>query len=131
MIYFWAIVAAVLLTAVLSAAEMAFIAANRVRMRHLAESGDPVAARYLEAFRHPEHVLSAAMIGVTVAHIAASSLATWALLPVAGGWAAFVATVALVPVMLIFGGALGLGAFFVGLIARNLIERLRKRHLEI
>ncbi len=103
MIYFWAIVAAVLLTAVLSAAEMAFIAANRVRMRHLAESGDPVAARYLEAFRHPEHVLSAAMIGVTVAHIAASSLATWALLPVAGGWAAFVATVALVPVMLIFG----------------------------
>ena len=106
MIYFWAIVAAVLLTAVLSAAEMAFIAANRVRMRHLAESGDPVAARYLEAFRHPEHVLSAAMIGVTVAHIAASSLATWALLPVAGGWAAFVATVALVPVMLIFGEVL-------------------------
>ena len=62
-----------------------------------------MAARYLDAFRHPERVLSAAMIGVTVAHIAASSLATWALLPVAGGWAAFVATVALVPVMLIFG----------------------------
>ena len=103
MIYFWAIVAAVLVTAVLSAAEMAFIAANRVRMRHLAESGDPVAARYLEAFRHPERILSAAMIGVTVAHIAASSLATWALLPVVGGWAAFVATVTLVPVMLIFG----------------------------
>jgi putative hemolysin len=103
MIYVWAIVAAVLVTAVLSAAEMAFIAANRVRMRHLAESGDPVAARYLEAFRHPERILSAAMIGVTVAHIAASSVATWALLPVVGGWAAFVATVALVPVMLIFG----------------------------
>jgi putative hemolysin len=103
MIYFWAIVAAVLVTAMLSAAEMAFIAANRLRMRHLAESGDPVAARYLDAFRQPERVLSAAMIGITVAHIAASSLATWALLPVAGGWAALVATVALVPVMLIFG----------------------------
>jgi len=66
MIYVWAIVAAVLVTAVLSAAEMAFIAANRVRIRHLAESGDPVSARYLEAFRHPERVLSAAMIGVNI-----------------------------------------------------------------
>ena len=52
---------------------------GRERQRH--------GGRYLEAFRHPERMLSAAMMGVTVAHIAASSLATWALLPVAGGWA--------------------------------------------
>ena len=103
MIYIWAIVLAVLVTALLSAAEMAFIAANRVRMRHLAETGDATAARYLEAFRHPERMLSTAMMGVTIAHIAASSLATWALIPVAGGWAAFLVTVTLVPVMLIFG----------------------------
>ena len=103
MIYFWAIVLAVLVTALLSAAEMAFIAANRVRIRHLAETGDATAARYLEAFRHPERMLSTAMMGVTIAHIAASSLATWALIPVAGGWAAFLVTVTLVPVMLIFG----------------------------
>jgi putative hemolysin len=103
MIYIWAIVLAVLVTALLSATEMAFIAANRVRMRHLAETGDATAARYLEAFRHPERMLSTAMMGVTIAHIAASSLATWALIPVAGGWAAFLVTVTLVPVMLIFG----------------------------
>ena len=103
MIYFWTIVLAVLVTALLSAAEMAFIAANRVRLRHLAETGDSVAARYLEAFRHPERMLSTAMMGVTIAHIAASSLATWALLPVAGGWTAFVVTITLVPVMLVFG----------------------------
>jgi putative hemolysin len=103
MMYFWAIVLAVLVTALLSAAEMAFIAANRVRVRHLAETGDATAARYLEAFRHPERMLSTAMMGVTIAHIAASSLATWALIPVAGGWAAFLVTVTLVPVMLIFG----------------------------
>jgi magnesium and cobalt exporter, CNNM family len=103
MIYIWAIVVAVIVTALLSAAEMAFIAANRVRLRHLAETGDTTAARYLEAFRHPERMLSTAMMGVTIAHIAASSLATWALLPVAGGWAAFIVTVALVPIMLIFG----------------------------
>jgi putative hemolysin len=103
MIYIWAIVLAVLVTALLSAAEMAFIAANRVRIRHLAETGNATAARYLEAFRHPERMLSTAMMGVTIAHIAASSLATWALIPVAGGWAAFLVTVTLVPIMLIFG----------------------------
>ena len=103
MIYGWAIGLAVLVTALLSAAEMAFIAANRVRLRHLAETGDATAARYLEAFRHPERMLSTAMMGVTIAHIAASSLATWALIPVAGGWAAFLVTVTLVPIMLIFG----------------------------
>lgn len=103
MIYFWIIVLAVLVTALLSASEMAFIAANRVRLRHLAETGDTVSARYLEAFRSPERMLSTAMMGVTIAHIAASSFATWALLPTVGRWTAFVVTVTLVPVMLVFG----------------------------
>jgi putative hemolysin len=103
MIYVWGIVAALLVTTLLSAAEMAFIAANRVRIRHLAENGSQTAVRYLEAFRRPERMLSAAMMGVTVAHITASSLATWSLLPVAGGWAAALATIILVPLMLIFG----------------------------
>jgi len=84
MIYVWGIGVAMLVTALLSASEMAFIAANRVRIR-------------------PERMLSAAMMGVTVAHITASSLATWALLPVAGGWAAALATIILVPLMLVFG----------------------------
>jgi putative hemolysin len=103
MIYVWGIVAAVVATAVLSGAEMAFIAANRVRIRHLAEGGNATATRYLEAFRRPERMLSAAMMGVTVSHIAASSMATWALLPVVGGWSAVLATAVLVPLMLVFG----------------------------
>ena len=49
-----------------SAAEMAFIAANRPRLRHLAEQGSATATAYLEAFRQPERVLSTAMMGVTV-----------------------------------------------------------------
>ena len=44
------------------------------------------------------------MMGVTVAHIvAASAVATWALLPVLGGMAAVVVTVLLTPLMLVFG----------------------------
>ncbi|HET8578151.1 MAG TPA: hemolysin family protein [Methylomirabilota bacterium] len=103
MIFLWVIGLALLLTALFSAVEMAFIAANRVRLRHLAESGNRTAARYLESFRQPEHLLSTAMMGVTISHITASTVATWALLPLAGGAAALVVTLALTPIMLVFG----------------------------
>jgi CBS domain containing-hemolysin-like protein len=99
----WLAVACLLATAFFSAAEMAFIAANRLRLRHLAEEGSRAAARYLDDFRRPERVLSTAMMGVTIAHIIASSAVTYTLLPVLGGWAPWVVTAALTPVMLVFG----------------------------
>jgi putative hemolysin len=102
-IYVWIIGLALLVTAIFSAAEMSFIAANRVRLRHMAESGNRTAVRYLDAFRSPERLLSTAMMGVTIAHITASSVATWVLLPVVGGAAAILVTLALTPIMLVFG----------------------------
>jgi magnesium and cobalt exporter, CNNM family len=48
-------------------------------------------------------VLSTAMMGVTIAHIVASSALTFALLPTLGGAAWLVTTVALTPIMLVFG----------------------------
>jgi putative hemolysin len=86
-----------------SAVEMAFIAANRLKIRHLAEEGHRNAARYLEAFRHPERVLSTAMMGVTIAHIVASSVMTWGLLPTLGTPAPLVVTLILTPIMVVFG----------------------------
>ena len=103
MIYLWIIGLALLVTALFSAAEMSFIAANRLRLRHMAESGNRTAVRYLEAFRNPERLLSTAMMGVTIAHITASSVATWALLPWVGGIAAILVTASLTPIMLVFG----------------------------
>ncbi len=103
MIYVWIIALALLVTALFSAAEMSFIAANRLRLRHLAEEGNRNAARYLESFKEPERLLSTAMMGVTIAHITASSVATWALLPEVGEAAALVVTLALTPIMLVFG----------------------------
>jgi CBS domain containing-hemolysin-like protein len=99
----WIPIACLAATVFFSMAEMSFIAANRLRLRHLAEEGHRVAARYLDAFRRPEQVLSTAMMGVTVAHIVAASAATWMLLPVLGSWAALVVTGALTPIMLVFG----------------------------
>ena len=85
-----------------SAAEMAFIAANRLKLRHLAESGHRVAAAYLEAFRKPERILSTAKMGGPIAHVVAASAATFALLPVLGSGAPLIVTAVLTPVMLIF-----------------------------
>jgi magnesium and cobalt exporter, CNNM family len=99
----WVAVVCLLVTMFFSAAEMAFIAANRLRLRHLAEEGSATAAAYLEAFRRPERLLSTAMMGVTIAHIVAASAATWALLPRLGGLAPLVVTAALTPAMLVFG----------------------------
>ena len=99
----WLATLCLVATMFFSAAEMAFIAANRPRLRHLAEQGSATAAAYLEAFRHPERVLSTAMMGVTVAHIVAASAATWSLLPTLGGLAPGVVTLVLTPAMLVFG----------------------------
>jgi CBS domain containing-hemolysin-like protein len=99
----WLAALCLLVTMFFSAAEMAFIAANRLRLRHLAEEGNVTAARYLEAFRHPERVLSTAMMGVTIAHVVASSALTFALLPRLGGIAWLVSTLTLTPIMLVFG----------------------------
>jgi CBS domain containing-hemolysin-like protein len=86
-----------------SAAEMAFIAANRLRLRHLAEEGDATATAYLDSFRQPERLLSTAMMGVTIAHIVAASAMTFALLPRLGNLAWLVAAATVTPVMLVFG----------------------------
>jgi CBS domain containing-hemolysin-like protein len=103
MMLLWIAAVCLVATMFFSAAEMAFIAANRVRLRHLAEEGHPTAAAYLEAFRNPERTLATAMMGVTIAHIVASSAATIGLLPLLGGLAPLVVTLTLTPIMLVFG----------------------------
>jgi CBS domain containing-hemolysin-like protein len=97
------VVLCVLASAFFSGAEMAFIAANRIRLRHLAEQGNQVARRYMEAFQQPERLLSAAMMGVTIAHVSASALTTVLLLPLLGDAAPVWATVIVTPIMLVFG----------------------------
>lgn len=99
----WVTVLCLLATMFFSAAEMSFIAANRLRLRHLAEEGDATATEYLEAFRNPQRSLSTAMMGVTISHIVASSAATFGLLPVLGGLAPLIVTAVLTPLMLVVG----------------------------
>lgn len=97
------VVLCLLASAFFSASEMAFIAANRIRLRHLAEQGARVARGYMEAFQQPERLLSTAMMGVTIAHVSASALTTALLLPWFDRKAALWATIILTPIMLVFG----------------------------
>jgi CBS domain containing-hemolysin-like protein len=97
------VTACILACAFFSAAEIAFLAANRVRLRHLAEQGSRVARGYMEAFQHPERLLSTAMMGVTIAHVTASALLTSLLLPSLGSQASLWATIVLTPLMLVVG----------------------------
>jgi CBS domain containing-hemolysin-like protein len=92
-----------LASAFFSAAEMAFIAANRVRLRHMAEQGSRIARGYMDAFQQPERLLSTAMMGVTIAHVSAAALTTGLLLDWVGRQAPLWATVILTPLMLVFG----------------------------
>jgi CBS domain containing-hemolysin-like protein len=57
----------------------------------------------MEAFQRPEQLLSTAMMGVTIAHVVSSAVATAALLPWVGAQASLWATVILTPLMLVFG----------------------------
>jgi magnesium and cobalt exporter, CNNM family len=98
----WVTAASLVVAMFFSAAEMAFIAANRLKLRHLAESGHRVAAAYLESFHKPERILSTAKMGGPIAHVIAASAATFALLPVLGGTAPLIVTAVLTPLMLIF-----------------------------
>ncbi len=104
MIVLWVVPLAIAAAALFSAAEMAFIAADRLRLRQMAEGGQRVAARYLLAFREPERVLSTAMLGVTIAHILAAAVATWGLVPLVGSeTAVLIVTLGLTPLMLVLG----------------------------
>ena len=92
-----------LASAFFSSAEIAVLAANRVRLRHMAEQGSRVARAYMDAFQHPEGLLSTAMMGVTIAHVVSSSVATATLLVWLGSHASLWATIILTPLMLVFG----------------------------
>ena len=98
-----AVLLCLLASAFFSSAEIAFLAANRVRLRHLAEQGSRIARGYMAAFQQPERLLSTAMMGVTIAHVVSSAVATAALLSWVGGQASLWATVILTPLMLVFG----------------------------
>ena len=108
-----AIISAVafLLAAFFAGAETAMIAADRVKIRHLAAKGNKPAAALLELFADPGYFLSLVLIGTNLGEIGCASTFTAIVVSYLGDSGATVATAILVPVLLIFGEIIPKGLF--------------------
>ena len=105
--YWWIYVIAILVlvafAAFFSAAETAFSSLNRIRLRHLAMTGNKKAERTLELSDKYDKLLVSLLVGNNIANIVSSSVATILFcyfFPITG---ALISTVTLTAVILIFG----------------------------
>ena len=101
----------ILLSAFYSGSETAFIACDRVRIRHLADRGNTNARRVLAMLDDPGHLLSAVLVGNNLANVACTTVVTAIFTHHYGARGASLATVILVPVMLIFAEIIPKGLF--------------------
>ena len=97
------LVTLVILSAFFSSAETAFTAANRLKLRHMAEEGSKSAKRALRLIENPSKLISALLIGNNIVNIFASSLATLVAIDLYGISATGIATSILTIVIIIFG----------------------------
>jgi Mg2+/Co2+ transporter CorB len=92
-----------LLSAFFSSAETAFISLQRVRIKHLVESGVSGADEVAKITKRPERLLTTILLGNNFVNIAAAALGTLLAITVLGpGWGVLVATIGVTLILLIF-----------------------------
>ena len=94
-----------------SGSETAFIAADRLRLRHLSASGDRRAARVLALLDHPRYLLSSVLVGTNLAIIGCTTAFTALMTRHYGASGATITTLTLVPLTLIFNEIIPKGLF--------------------
>src|SRR3990170_6993467 len=90
------------LSAFFSGSETALISVNKIRVRHLAETGNKQAAILVEIFENPEQFLTAILIGNNIVNITASVLAADAALRFFGSSGIAIATGVMTLFILVF-----------------------------
>ena len=99
-----AIVIFVIFSAFFSASEISFASANEVRLKHRAENSSALAPKLAyKIYSRYESVLAAILIGNNLVNIASSSVATVIVIDLLGESKAWLATVAMTVILLIFG----------------------------
>ncbi|MCD6506743.1 HlyC/CorC family transporter [Candidatus Poribacteria bacterium] len=86
--------------------ETAFVSANRMRLRALAEDGEVKAARALSLFSMPEEILTMTLIGTNLMGISATQMAVLAaksIRPHDIAWQSSITTAVMTPLILLFG----------------------------
>ena len=102
-LYIAGIIVCVLLSAFFSASEMSYSSCSRLRLEHQRDKGDKkasIAVRIREKF---DDALSAILVGNNLVNIAASSLGSLAVMAVLSDWYAWLSTLILTVVVVIFG----------------------------
>ena len=98
-----AIVICVIGSAFFSAAEMAYSSCNRIRLENMADEGNEKAARAYKITEKYDDALSAILVGNNLVNIAASSLGSLLVLRLLSEDYAWVSTLVLTVIIIIFG----------------------------
>jgi len=102
-----------LLSAFFSGMETAVVSCSRIRIRHLAESGNKRAMVIQQLLKTPEKVLATTLVGTNIGVIAASSLATYLIVHFGHSQRAeLLNTLIMVPIILVFGDILPKAFFY-------------------
>ena len=106
MIHVVLILILVAFSALFSSTETAFACVNKIRLKHMADSGDKRAGKALDIANRYEDALTAILVGNNVVNIGASSLATILFTKYFGSAGAAISTVVMTVLVLTFGEVL-------------------------
>ncbi|MEJ2720038.1 MAG: hemolysin family protein [bacterium] len=98
----WSAVIGFFLSAFCAGAETAIIAADRIRLRHRARKGEKRARELLKFTENPEYFLSIVLVGTNLGVIGCTAAFTAIMVGVFGDSGTTVATIFLVPFLLVF-----------------------------
>ena len=90
-------------SALFSSTETAFACVNKIRLKHMADSGDKRAVHALDIANRYEQALTAILVGNNVVNIGASSLATIFFTEHFGSAGAAISTIVMTILVLTFG----------------------------
>ena len=121
-IYLAAILVCVFFSNFFSSSEMAYSACNRVRLENASDDGSKRAAAAVKIVERFDDTLSTILIGNNLVNIAASSLGSLAVMALLGDGYAWVSTVVITTLVIIFGETIP------KIVAKNSANRIALRH---
>ena len=121
-IYLAAILVCVFFSNFFSSSEMAYSACNRVRLENASDDGSKRAAAAVKIVERFDDTLSTILIGNNLVNIAASSLGSRAVMELLGDGYAWVSTVVITTLVIIFGETMP------KIVANNSANRIALRH---
>jgi CBS domain containing-hemolysin-like protein len=97
------IVAFLLLKGFFSGSEIAMVNSDKVKLRHMAKTGDRGAGMVLKLFRSPDVILGTTLVGTNIATVTISTLGALIFIDHFGATGDLISVIVLTPILLILG----------------------------